>query len=128
RAVTLESQVRRYPGRIDVFTLRSDYREAFDRFGAVKAMMRRCGGEYSYAGILSAALLHLPGVRLLASPNTDDEDQPGEGLPEFCSQAVANAARIGGGIDPVPNMSDRITEPGDLARSQLWERQWRLWP
>src|SRR5690606_19939014 len=72
RAVTLESQVRRYPGRIDVFTLRSEYREAFDRFGAVKAMMRRCGGEYSYAGILSAALLHLPGVRLLASPNTDD--------------------------------------------------------
>src|SRR5690606_14813580 len=119
RAVTLESQVRRFPGRIDLYSVRRVFQASYDRLGATRAMMLQCGEQYSYAGILSAAMAHLPVVRLLCKPDTDDANDPG-GLPAFCSQAVANAARLGGGIDPVPNASDQITEPGDLARSQLW--------
>ena len=128
RAVTLASQVERFPGCIDAYTVRGVFWNKFDRHAAVQAMIRRCGGQYSYAGLWSAALLHLPFVRLLAKPNLDDVDQGADAMPEFCSQAVANAARLGGGIDPVPNTSDRITEPGDLARSHLWEKRWRLLP
>jgi hypothetical protein len=31
------------------------------------------------------------------------------------------ADRLGGGVDPVPHLADRLTEPADLARSPFYE-------
>ena len=31
------------------------------------------------------------------------------------------ADRIGGGVDPVPHLTDRLTEPADLARSPFYQ-------
>lgn len=125
RAVTLESQVRRFPGRIDVYTVAPEFEHRYHRAAAADAMLAKCGRQYSYYGIYLAALRHLPFVRVLCRPAADDRNVD-DGAPEFCSQAIASAARIAGGVDPVPNAADRITEPADLSRSRLWEHRWTL--
>ncbi len=99
-------------------------------------MKGKTGHEYDYKGLVRAALLHLPlvraalwrlpGLRFLALPDLRDQDPNERMRPEFCSAAVASAYRHGAGIDPVPNLNDRLTEPSDLARSPLFAYQFTL--
>jgi hypothetical protein len=125
RAVTLESQVRRYPGRIDVFAVNPDNRwPDYNRQGAARIMQQLAGCDYGYGGVLQAALLHLPLWRLLVRPEMVDDQTPQR--PPFCSQACAMADRIGGGVDPVPHLADRITEPADLSRSAFYRYRFTL--
>jgi len=125
RAVTLSSQVRRRPGRIDVFEVNPDRRwPEYDRSAAVQFMRRLAGSEYGYWGVVSAAMLHLPLVRFFRRPNLDD-DLHGD-RPAFCSQACATADRLGGGVDPVPSLADSLTEPADLARSPFYRYRFTL--
>ena len=120
RAVTLASQVRKYPGRIDVFRTNPKFRwPRYNRLAAVRYMRRLAGCDYGYASVLSASLLHLPVARLWARPTTDDQQIATR--PPFCSQAVVMADRIAGGVDPVPHLADRLTEPADLAQSPFYE-------
>ena len=119
RAVTLSSQVRRFPSQIDVFNPNPAF-EQFDAIGAARAMLRKSGNEYSYGGIALASLIHLPVVRLYFEPG-DDEEGGSDITPEYCSMAISDAAKRGGGEDPVPNLGNAWTEPGDLARSKLWD-------
>lgn len=125
RAVTLASQVRRYAGRIDVFRTNPKLRwPEYDRIAAVRYMRRLAGCDYGYAGVAAASLLHLPGVRLFAKPCVDDAHLAAR--PPFCSQAVVMAERLAGGVDPVPHLADRLTEPSDLAQSPFYEYQMTL--
>jgi hypothetical protein len=64
-------------------------------------------------------MLHLPLVRLAVRANVDDGAI--DRRPPFCSHACAMADRLGGGVDPVPHLADRLTEPADLARSPFYE-------
>jgi len=125
RAVTLESQVAKHPGLIDVFEVNPSLRwREFDRRGAVRFIRRLAGCDYGYRGVWLAALRHLPVWRLWMQADSDDRrvaDQP-----PFCSQACAMADRIGGGIDPVPHLADRLTEPADLARSPFYRYRFTL--
>lgn len=125
RAVTLESQVKKYPGAIDVFEVNPDRRWAeYDRCGATRTMRRLAGCDYGYFGVFKAALRHLPVWRFLIRPDMNDNrvtDQP-----PFCSQACAMADRIGGRVDPVPHLADRVTEPADLARSPFYRYRFTL--
>ncbi len=125
RAVTLESQVRRYPGAIDVFEVNPSNRwREYDRRGAVRFLRRLAGCDYGYLGVLQAALRHAPLWRFLVRPDSDDKrvtDQP-----PFCSQASTMADRLGGGVDPVPHLADRLTEPADLARSPFFRYRFTL--
>ncbi|TWU30211.1 hypothetical protein [Bythopirellula polymerisocia] len=125
RAVTLASQVRKFPGRIDVFATNPDNRWAeYDRHGAIQHMLQLTGCDYGYAGLLEAALLHVPLWRILVRPATDDAEVTRR--PPFCSEACAMADRIGGRVDPVPHLADRITEPADLARSSFYRYRFTL--
>jgi hypothetical protein len=63
-------------------------------------------------------------VRWFVRPETDD--RACDARPPFCSHACAMADRIGGGVDPVPHLADRLTEPADLARSPLYEYRFSL--
>jgi len=127
RAVLLSRQVQRHPGRIDVYRANARARwPEYDRAGAVRFMRRLCGCRYGYMGLLAAALLHLPVVRLFVRPELDDGAI--DRRPPFCSQACAMADRLGGGVDPVPHLADRLTEPADLARSPFYEYQFTLIP
>jgi hypothetical protein len=125
RAVTLESQVRRRPGRIDVYQANPRNRwPEYDRARATSHMRRLAGCDYGYAAVLAAAMLHLPLVRLALRAEVDDADHASRGArrrPPFCSQACAWADRDGGGVDPVPHLADRLTEPADLARSPFYK-------
>ncbi len=124
RAVTLASQVRKFPERIDVFATNPDNRwSEYDRHGANQFMLQLAGCDYGYCG-LAAALLHVPLWRVFVPPATDDAEVTRR--PPFCSEACAMADRIGGGVDPVPHLADRITEPGDLARSPFYRYRFTL--
>ena len=72
----------------------------------------------------AAALVHLPLVRLFAT--VDVHDVSASKWPPFCSQACAMSDRIGGGVDPVPHLADRLTLPADLARSPFYRYRFTL--
>jgi len=122
RAQRLSNLVRRWPGVIDVYRANA-VRRRFSRMRALRAMIGITGRRYGWANLFRAALLHLPAVRFLVQPETNDLEMSAR--PPFCSQAVAMACRAGG-VDPVPNLADRITEPGDLGRSSFFEYRFTL--
>ncbi|MGW8256525.1 MAG: hypothetical protein ACWGMZ_03470 [Thermoguttaceae bacterium] len=127
RALPLTRLVDRYPGRIDVYQTNPRNRwKNYDRAGAVRFMRGLCGCQYGCSGLLMAALLHLPIVRWFVRPDLDDTAV--DRRPPFCSQACAMADRIGGGVDPVPHLADRLTEPADLARSPFYRYRFTLVP
>lgn len=123
RAVTLASQVRDRPRRtIDVYRPNLTRPQAR---AAMHAMRTKVGNPYDYGGILRAACLHLPVLRIFNQPDLrDDGDETHDPRrPEFCSAACANAYRQGAQVDPVPNLADNFTEPMDLARSAFFRYQ-----
>jgi hypothetical protein len=127
RAVTLDSQVDKFPGRIDIYRANAHERwPEYDRARATKFMRRLAGCDYGYAAVLAAAMLHLPVIRLAVRAELDDSAI--DRRPPFCSHACAMADRIGGGVDPVPHLADRLTEPADLARSPFYQYKFTLVP
>jgi hypothetical protein len=127
RAVTLESQVKKFPARIDVYHTNPANRwPEYDRTRSTQWMRRLAGCDYGYAAVLAAAMLHLPFVRMAV--RADTEDDAIDRRPPFCSQACAMTDRLGGGVDPVPHLADRLTEPADLARSPFYKYAFTLVP
>lgn len=134
RAVLLDREVAKRPQRIEVYRLRADLRTAemalrsdtVAMHAVVRTMARFAGGNYGYRSVLRTALYHLPFIRFAMKPMTDDEME--NGLPPYCSQAVAYSYRVSGDCDLVPNAADCVTEPSDLARSALLEYQFTLVP
>jgi len=125
RAVTLASQVQKYPGEIDVFETNPERRwREYDRRGAVRYTRRLAGCDYGYFGVLKAALRYLPVWRFLIRPDMNDKRQTSQ--PPYCSEACAMADRLGGRVDPVPHLADRLTEPADLARSPFYRYRFTL--
>jgi len=125
RAVCLSGQVLHSPGRWDVYETNPDQRQEFDRAVAVRRMKRFTGTRYGWWNVFRVGLRRLPVVRWLVQPITNDLADGTH--PPFCSQAVAVAYRAGG-VDPVPNLADRLTEPGDLARSPFFRYRFTLVP
>jgi hypothetical protein len=123
RAVLLSTLVADAPARIDVFRVQLN-RRRFNAQAAVESMIEITGRRYGWGALVRAGLVHLPLVRFFVRPETDDA---ANGHLPFCSQAVARACRAGG-IDPVPNLADRSTEPGDLARSAALAYRFTLVP
>lgn len=122
RAQLLSNLVAQWPGTIDVYAVAAKP-PRFSRRRAVEAMIGITGKRYGWLNLSRAALLHLPLVRFMVHP--DDSDPKTSDLPPFCSQAVSMALRAGG-ADPVPNLADRLTEPGDLARSPFFAYRFTL--
>jgi hypothetical protein len=109
----LSALVEKSPGRIEVRRVKGNRSARYDRRRAVAEMKSIIGKPYGWRAILAASALHLPFVRWFFNPIFDDA---ANGRLPFCSAAVARAIRAGG-IDPVPNLADGMTEPGDLDRS-----------
>lgn len=124
RAVTLVSQVASQP--IDVFRVEPRYHDAAER--AADIMVRKLGRHYAWHHIAAAALLHLPFVRIFARPDTDADPLEESRLPEFCSEAIANAWHVASGVDPVPQLRHRYTEPNDLARTTFFRYRFSIKP
>jgi hypothetical protein len=127
RAVTLASQVAKFPGSIDLYRSNPANRwPEYDRTRSTMMMRRLAGCDYGYAAVLAAAMLHLPFVRTVVRAET--EDSAIDHRPPFCSQACAMVDRVGGVVDPVPHLADRLTEPADLARSPFYQYVFTLVP
>src|SRR3954467_1668988 len=74
RAVTLDSQVKKFPGRIDVYHTNPANRwPEYDRTRATTMMRRLAGCDYGYAAVLAAAMLHLPVIRMAVRAATEDD-------------------------------------------------------
>lgn len=136
RAVTLSSQVAAAPAQWDVFGLRADLvkanclveancDEVDYRNRVVREMVRICGCPYGWRSMFRVALVHLPVARLFARGYGDEIE---DGHAPFCSEAVSSAWRKGASIDLVPELSDAMTEPADLARSGLLAYRFTLVP
>lgn len=140
RAQLLSNIISRSPGTIDVYqagaascacatssalgaTGSASAAQQFSRRAAVRAMIDLTGRRYGWFNLFRAALLHLPVVRFFVMLDADDKADAA--WPPFCSQAVAPATRAGG-VDPVPNLADRLTEPADLARSNFYAYRFTL--
>lgn len=114
RAVTLSSQVDAESGHWDVFDIAHP---AYDRAMALEYMRRFAGQPYGWVNILYASARHLPWIReIVKDPGLDNKMTS---YPPHCSHACAEAIRLGGGVDLVEHRQDRLTEPGDLAKSPL---------
>ena len=122
RAQLLSNIVARWPGVIDVYQANAT-RRRFSRQRALGAMIGITGKRYGWIGLWRAALLHMPLCRFVVRPDVEDLDT--SPATPFCSQAVAAATRAGG-VDPVPNLADHLTEPADLARSSFYTYKFTL--
>lgn len=124
RIVTLESQVERNDGKIDVYHPPTTERNAGKWSGmadevAARRMMRFAGCDYGYAAVALAYLYYVPCLRARLAPPIND-DEAWDGLPPYCSHAVSLSFRASD-RDPVPNLADRYTAPNDLTRSGFFE-------
>lgn len=127
RLVTLASQVERYPGRIDVFESNPDNRwPEWDRSRASRAMQMQAGCSYGWGHIATTSLLYMPFVRLCYRPDFSATDAE-TNWPPYCSEAVSYALTQGG-VDPIPLLAHRWTEPSDLARSLFFRYSMTLVP
>lgn len=124
RAVTLASQVHKFPDAIDVYET-NPYGLPYDRDGATRYMRKLCGTPYGYGSIFWASLTHLPFVRIWATVELDDSGAIPDSPPN-CSAACARSDQFGGGYDPVPNLASHMTEPADLARSNFYKYMFSL--
>lgn len=121
RIVTLSSQVRKYPRRIDIFrptctreiaTLSADLMEG------------QAGHEYGWWAIKRIFFQRLSLVRLITGWSFDTTDMTPAGVlaPKICSQARvwcdrAAARALVSGWCPLDGKADWAVEPGDLALS-----------
>lgn len=119
RAVRLSTVVAANPGAIDVYEAMVS---PWHRAAIVAGMRRYTGTRYGWATILWHTWRLLPVVRWLVAPPMDDG---GPDSPAVCSTLISRACRRAG-YDPIPNLSDRATTPGDLGRSSLFEYRWTL--
>lgn len=88
---------------------------------------RYLGQAYGWPTILRMAMAHLPLALLRLLPVVgrfiprarawSDNDREPSGRSMVCSEFVARCWREAAGVDLVPRLADRSTEPGDLARS-----------
>jgi hypothetical protein len=129
RESSLKSQVWQWPGRIVWYRIcipeYSDFGyKWYDRTAMVARMRQFIGTKYGWWRLLGTAIRHALLMRILLPVPKDDE---ADRYPPFCSEAVSIAVRAGG-VDPVPGLGDRVTEPADLARSMFWRRAGRLVP
>ena len=114
----LSDAVRDDPGRWDLFCANSGNRWQWDRKRAVLNMLSFVGRPYGWLHVIWVALLHFPLLRCLVPAVTNDGDAYRHS--PFCSEAVSIATRLAG-VDPVPMLPARLTEPGDLARSLFYD-------
>lgn len=125
----LSTRVRECPGRIDVYRPKCSHRL---RECMAQLAVRQSRIRYSYAGVLRASFMHMPIARRVAGWFGIQFD-PVEAShadwrePKFCSWFSIwidreASMRCEERFEPVPGLSERYTEPGDLARSAAYER------
>jgi len=130
RRVRLSCLVDAYPGSIDwyrpLYTGSEELAHA-KREWVADWVFRHAEGLYGWGSILKMSLLHAPVLRWLIDAHEYRDDVTAGTMQPVCSELRSIADRLVGD-DPVPNLADRLTEPGDLARSTLYRYEGTLAP
>lgn len=128
RAVPLKMLVEESPGAIAVYSPNPENRwPEYHADGAVWWMWENVVGRpYGWRRLLRTLLGALPVLRFVVRPSFVDSFSTGE--PLYCSGAVSAAERLGGGVDPVPGLSDADTTPADLEKSAFYRYRFHLEP
>lgn len=113
-ATPLSANVRRYDGRVELFTSVEEISPA-DRTRMVEFAQRELGKSY---GTMQAILL---GLRRLLGNRGGEGDSWRRARKLICSQYVAGVYTQAG-RDLTAGVSDRFTAPGDIALSPLLRR------
>lgn len=110
---------------VDLYRVRGTTLAQLERVAA--AAERYLGQAYGWPSILKMGLARFPlwvlqklplvGRLLPQATAWSDNDREPSAARMVCSEYVARCWREGGGVDLVPRLADRSTEPGDLARS-----------
>ena len=122
RARPLAACVAEASGRIDIFRPNVERWPELNLNGATRHMRLLTGKRYGRYGLLLLAGMRAVGLRFLLHGlvyNTDDQSQCQRA--PFCSHAVCEAYRIGGGVDPVPRTPDWMVVPAQLTTSLLFD-------
>lgn len=123
-AVPLSDLVNKHPGHWDVYETNAIRKFSFNRGMLIDTMIRTTSAPYGWSNFFRLCASKLPFVRwFVKTPTKDCCDSEGW----VCSESFARACRIAG-YDPVPNLADRATEPGDLARSPFFKYKFTLFP
>jgi hypothetical protein len=126
RAISLASQVARYPGLIDVYAANAgDAVRDYDRQAVVHCMRGWTDRDYGWHNIWRCFWIHAPLVRLWAQTDTDERSYDGSN--SHCSMACVLADQAGGAY-PVEDCAPWMTEPQDLARSSFYRYRFTLLP
>jgi len=122
RARPLEACVAKAPGLIDIFRPNTDRWPELDLQGATNHMRLLTGKRYGRTGLLILAGMRVIGLRFFLHGMVYDMGDEGScQRPPFCSHAVCEAYRVGGGVDPVPRTPDWLVTPSQLTNSLLFE-------
>ena len=129
RRVRLSGLVEAYPGTIDLY--RPLYSGSIELAHAKRErvadwVFRSAEGPYGWARIAKMALVHAPVIRWCHDAAEYRDDVATGSMQPVCSELRSMADRMVGD-DPVANLPDRLTEPGDLARSTLYRYRGTLY-
>jgi hypothetical protein len=131
RAVSLEEEVIRHPGRYVWYRTNEGNRwPEFNRYKAVERMWRFTGIDYGWKSLFLASFIFVPGLRLFQKVTklaVDEEATEKWNIPPYCSMAVAIATEAGG-VDPVRKLRHSLTTPGVLSQSLFAKEMGALVP
>lgn len=113
RAVTLSSQVRRWPGRCDVYRVNTLMPFRFGRY-ATEAMARRTGTPYGWRDFARIAMRQV-------APWWPAPDGIGDDRPLVCSAAVAAACDAGGSTPTILDACGRAKPLWQIRPDELAE-------
>lgn len=133
---TLSSDVRKYPGTIDVYRPNALNDVSWNPAGAAEYMLRLCDVKYGRVSLVYEFLyevvftpVHVKiDVALIDTPTGDGRIWQCPALPPFCSMGASLAYELGGGVDPVPERPNLFTPPDELAASDFFEYLFTLMP
>lgn len=119
RMVNLSSQVRKFPGQIDVYRPTRSLRESCPIGHVVVEMVRITGHDYGYWAVARAALQYVPFARWFVRK---DWGRPTEVCGDLdCSGTIDYVFFKHGDVKLVPNCEHENVTPGDLGRCPLFE-------
>lgn len=131
RTTSLEIQVEKYSGLIDVYRPNPKFygmyynsvtqsiqktEHTFNGKAVTNCMRKMTGLPYGYKRIWYIAKLKLAGLRLFFNYNDLSIDSVGQVIYPVCSTALAHCFNSND-FDIVKNKSDQYTEPSDFSRS-----------
>ena len=119
-AVPLAQLVEQFSGKIDVYEVNpEDQWKVYDRKGATRHLKKTLFSKSDRRNVLLETFLNLF-LRLLSKPKLKSSKTP------YCADAIRQADRLGGGVDPIPKLISTGIEPGDLATSPLYRYRFTL--